>query len=151
MDKNVKTYLEFINETEIPAIYNTNFQGMVQGAIANIHAQIMAIATQLAEEKKARNPYRYGDKDTIVEEVDITRALNIVFHSNWKKLLKSGDVQNWAKASVERAQKLDDRSNKKNERARRKLGGDKQDNYNVQFQSQEMSRNTGSDGPGSNQ
>ena len=79
---NVKSYSDFINEKEQKVVYPTNFSGMVQGAVSSIHSQVMAIAQELANEKLARNPYRYEDADKVggVEEVDITRALNLIFH-----------------------------------------------------------------------
>jgi hypothetical protein len=141
MKRNVKKYSEFINETEQKVIYNTNFSGMVQGAVSNIYSQILAIAQELSNEKKLRNPYRYGDVAQ-VEEVDITRAINMIFHSDWKKSVKAGEVQEWAKECIRRAGKHDDRSNKKNDRALRSMTTGN-DNYKdiIQLNSIENSRN----------
>lgn len=152
MKNNVKTYDQFINESEEKVVYPTNFTGMVQGAVSNIHSQIMAIAKMMADEKEARNPHRYKNAEKIggVEEVDITRAINLIFHSDWKNMLKQHNVQEWAKSCIERASKHDERSDKKNQRALRTMGGQK-DEYNVNLGPQGYSRNSGSDGPGSNQ
>jgi hypothetical protein len=151
MKKNVKTYTEFLNEKEQPVVYPTNFSGMVQGAVNAIHSQVMAIARQMAEEKAARNPYRYDDADKIaeVQEVDVTRALNLIFHSDWKKMLKNHQVQEWAKSCIDRASKHDDRANKKNQRALRSMKGSK-DSYKTDLGSQGFSRDSGSSGMGKN-
>lgn len=152
MAREIKTYLEFINEKEQKVVYPTNFKGKVQGAISSIHSQIMAIALELANEKAARNPYRYKAADKIgnIQEVDITRAINLIFHSDWKKLLKAHNVQAWTQKSLERAGKLDERSDKKNQRAmRQNLGG--KDDHRVNLGSQGYSRDSGSFGSGSNQ
>lgn len=149
--RNVKTYSEFVNETEQKVVYPTNFSGMVQGAVNSIHSQVMAIARQMAEEKAARNPYRYDDAEKVaeVQEVDITRALNLIFHSDWKKMLKNHQVQEWAKSCIERASKHDERADKKNQRALRSMQGGK-DNYKTDLGNQGFSRESGSDGSGSN-
>lgn len=150
-NKNIKSYSEFVNETEQKVVYPTNFTGMVQGAVNAIHSQVMAIARQMAEEKAARNPYRYKDADKVaeVQEVDITRALNLIFHSDWKKMLKNHQVQEWAKTCIERASKHDERSNKKNQRALRSMNKGK-DSYKVDLGKQGFSRESGSDGIGNN-
>jgi hypothetical protein len=150
--KNVKTYGEFINETEQKVVYPTNFSGMVQGAVNSIHSQVMAIARQMAEEKAARNPYRYKDSEKVaeVQEVDITRALNLIFHSDWKNMLKQHRVQEWAKSCIDRASKHDERSNKKNQRALRSMNG-KKDTNKIDLGDQGFSRESGSTGAGSNQ
>ena len=142
-DKNIKSYSEFVNETEQKVVFNTNFTGMVQGAVNSIHSQVMAIAKMMADEKAARNPYRYEDADKTggVEEVDIARAMNLIFHSDWKNMLKNHQVQQWAKSCIERAGKHDERSEKKNQRALRTQGGNQDDNYNVDLGSIQNSRN----------
>lgn len=142
-DKNVKSYSEYISEAERPVVFNTNFQGMVQGAVGSIHSQIMAIAKMMADEKMARNPHRYSQADTTggVEEVDITRAINLIFHSDWKNHLKGHHVHQWAKTCIEKAGKHDDRSNKKNQRSMRTQSGEQKDNYKVDLGSIENSRN----------
>jgi len=144
-NKNVKSYGEFVNETEQKVVYNTNFAGMVQGAVGSIHAQVMAIAKMMADEKEARNPHRYkvADKTSGVEEVDITRALNLIFHSDWKNHLKSHQVHQWAKSCIDRAGKHDERSNKKNQRALRTQGGQQEDNYTIDLGTQGFSRDSG--------
>ena len=143
MKNNVKTYLEFVNEKEQAVVYPTNFKGMVQGAVSSIHSQIMAIAREMAMEKQARNPYRYKNADNKtgeVSEVDISRALNLIFHSDWKKYLKSQDVRGWARHCLERAQTHDDRANKKNQRAMRSALKNK-DTWKTDLGKQGFSRN----------
>lgn len=145
-NKNVKSYSDFVNETEHKIVFNTNFVGMVQGAVNSIHSQVMAIAKMMADEKEARNPYRYQDADNKtggVEAVDITRALNLIFHSDWKNMLKQHQVNQWAKTCIERAGKHDERSNKKNQRALRTNSGSQDDNYKVELGSQGFSRDLG--------
>lgn len=124
MKGRAKTYSQFINETEIKVVYPTNFSGMVRGAVGNIQGQILAIAKEMAAEKQARNPYRYNDNGTKIggiDEVDIARAINLIFHSDWKNYLKKQDVRGWAKKCMERANKHDERANKKNQRAMRSM------------------------------
>jgi hypothetical protein len=132
--KYLKPYSEFsLNETEQKVVYPTNFAGMVRGAIANIHSQILAIAQELANEKIARNPYRYSNADVKIgniQEVDIARAINLIFHSDWKKKMKDQDIRGWARESIERATKHDDRANKKNQRALRSINK-KKDEYSM--------------------
>tara|TARA_Y100000389_G_scaffold195186_2_gene226239 strand:+ start:2976 stop:3443 length:468 start_codon:yes stop_codon:yes gene_type:complete len=152
-DREIKSYIDYIKESEQKVVYPTNFTGKVQGAIASIHSQVMAIALELANEKQARNPQRYKDADNKVggiEEVDITRAMNLIFHSEWKKLLKTHNVQEWTRKSLERSVKLDERSSKKNQRAMRSKSTGK-DHYKVDLGTQGYSRDSGSDGGGSNQ
>lgn len=144
MKRNVKTYHEFVNEKEIPVVYPTNFSGMVQGAVSNIHSQIMAIARELAAEKEARNPYRYKDangKVGGVEDVDIARAINLIFHSDWKKYLKNRDVRGWVKMCIERAKTHDDRASKKNQRALRSAQGKSKDTWRSDLGNYGFSRN----------
>jgi hypothetical protein len=144
-NNNIKSYSDFVNETEQKVVHNTNFAGMVQGAVASIHSQVLAIAKAMADEKEARNPYRYQDADKIggVEEVDITRALNLIFHSDWKNHLKAHNIQEWAKSCIERAGKHDERADKKNQRALRSNGGKEDDSYKVDLGSQGFSRDLG--------
>jgi len=134
-----------INEAEQKVVYNTNFTGMVQGAVGSIHSQVMAIAKSMADEKEARNPHRYkvADKTSGVEEVDITRALNLIFHSDWKNMIKGHHVHQWAKSCIDRATKHDERSNKKNQRAIRTQSGQQLDNYKVDLGTQGHSRDLG--------
>jgi len=152
VEDNFKSYLEHINEKEQKVVYPTNFKGKVQGAISSIHSQIMAIALELANEKAARNPYRYNSADKIgeIQEVDVTRAINLIFHSDWKKLLKAHNVQEWTQKSLERAGTLDERADKKNQRAMRQ-NIDKNDSHKVDLGNQGYSRDSGSTGAGSNQ
>lgn len=154
MKRNVKTYNQFLNESEQKVVYPTNFGGMVQGAISSIHSQIMAIARQMAEEKLARNPSRYTDTEKIggVEEVDIARAINLIFHSDWKTMMKEHNIKEWARLSLERAGKHDDRSDKKNQSALRANGQQNvKDEFKVELDQQGFSRDSGSEGAGSNQ
>lgn len=145
MKRNVKKYSEFINEKEQHVVYPTNFSGMVQGAVSGIQSQILAIARELAFEKAARNPYRYVNSATKigeVDEVDISRAINLIFHSDWKKYLKNRDIRGWSKKCIERASKHDDRANKKNQRAMRALSKQK-DSWKTDLGNMGFSRNNG--------
>ena len=78
--RHIKKIDDFLNEEKDNVVYNTNYTSMVNGAISNLYTNIMAIAQELANEKLARDPYNnVGD----IEEVDISRALNLIFHSDW--------------------------------------------------------------------
>ena len=128
----VKSYSEFVNEGTKEVVYPTNFKGMVQSTLASVYTSVMAIAQELANEKAARNPSRYTGT---IEEVDITRALNMIFHSDWKKKLKQKALGQMMLKSAERAGKQDAVIAKKNQRAMGRMLGDKKFNLDVDKQS----------------
>ena len=147
MERKIKTYDDFINESTKEVVYPTNFKGMVQGALGGLYTSIMAIARELANENAARNPSRY---DGNVQEVDITRAMNMIFHSDWKKKMKSQALDQVMKSSMERAGKQDTVIAKKNQRAMGRMMGDKEFNLNVDNSSVRFSDEKGN-GTGKNQ
>lgn len=128
MEKKIKTYHQFINESTKEVVYPTNFKGMVQSAISGMYTSIIAIARELANEKAARNPSRYSGE---IQEVDITRAMNMIFNNDWKKKIKSQALGQVLMKSVERAGKQDDVIAKKNQRAIGRSMGDKEFNLNI--------------------
>lgn len=145
--KNLESFEEFIFEKK-NQVYVTNYTGMVQSAIASLYTSVMAIAQELANEKAARNPNRHNGK---VEEVDITRAMNLIFHSDWKKKMKQqliGQVMNSAR---ERASKQDKVAVKRNQRAMGRNLGDEKFNVDIEKSSVRFSDERGGVGPGSNQ
>jgi hypothetical protein len=144
----VKSYKEFVNEATKEVVYPTNFKGQVQGALASIYTSVMAIAQDLANEKAARNPGRY---DGTIEEVDITRAMNMIFHSDWKKKLKQKALGQMMNKSMERAAKQDNVIAKKNQRAMGRMMGDKDFNIEIGKSSVRFSDDRTGSGPGSNQ
>lgn len=146
--KPVKSYSEFINEATREVVYPTNFKGMVQSSLASIYTSVMAIAQELANEKAARNPSRYNGS---IEDVDITRALNMIFHSDWKKKLKQKALGQMMVKSAERAGKQDAVIAKKNQRAMGRMLGDKKFNLDIDKSSVRFSDERGGAGPGSNQ
>lgn len=144
--KHINNFESFINE-ERDAIYNTNYTGMVNGTVANLYNSIMAIAQSLCDEKATRDPYNNSGE---IEEVDISRALNLIFHSNWKKNLKSRCIQSLQMNAAERAKKRDDLSNKKNHKALARLSkGD--GTIDIDRSTVRFSDDTIGTGPGSNQ
>ncbi|CAB4175504.1 hypothetical protein UFOVP972_223 [uncultured Caudovirales phage] len=147
MERKIKTYHQYINESTKEVVYPTNFKGMVQSALGGLYTSIMAIARELANEKAARNPSRY---DGNVQEVDITRAMNMIFHSDWKKMIKSQALGQVMKHSMERAGKQDDVIAKKNQRAIGRSMGDREFNVDVNKSSVRFSDERGG-GTGSNQ
>jgi len=147
MERNIKTYHQFINEATKEVVYPTNFKGMVQGALGGLYTSIMSIARELANEKAARNPNRY---DGHVQEVDITRAMNMIFHSDWKKKMKAQALDQVMKNSMERAGKQDAVIAKKNQRAIGRSMGDKEFNLDIDKSSVRFSDKRGG-GTGSNQ
>jgi hypothetical protein len=147
MERKIKTYHQYINESTKEVVYPTNFKGMVQGALGGLYTSIMAIARELANEKAARNPSRY---DGNIQEVDITRAMNMIFHSDWKKKMKSQALDQVMKSSMERAGKQDTVIAKKNQRAMGRMMGDKEFNLNVDKSSVRFSDEKGN-GTGKNQ
>lgn len=146
--KAVKSYSEFVNEGTREVVYPTNFKGMVQSSLASIYTSVMAIAQELANEKAARNPSRYTGS---IEDVDITRALNMIFHSDWKKKLKQKALGQMMVKSAERAGKQDAVIAKKNQRAMGRMLGDKKFNLDIDKSSVRFSDERGGAGPGSNQ
>jgi hypothetical protein len=128
MKRIVKSYSQFLNEATKNVVYPTNFQGMVQSALAGLYSSVMAIAQELANEKAARNPQRY---DGSIEEIDITRAMNMIFHSDWKKQMKKKALSQMSLKSSERAGKQDEVINKKNLRAMGRMMGDKKFNVDI--------------------
>lgn len=144
----VKSYREFVNEGTKEVVYPTNFKGMVQSALSGVYTSVMAIAQELANEKAARNPNRYNGT---IEDVDITRALNMVFHSDWKKKLKKKALDQMILGSTERAAKQDAVIAKKNQRAMGRMLGDKDFNLDIDKSSVRFSDQRGGMGPGSNQ
>ena len=148
MENRVKSYQEFINEETKQVVYPTNFKGMVQSALAGIYTSVMAIAQELANEKAARNPARY---DGSIQDVDITRAMNLIFHSDWKKKLKQKGLGQLMYSSMERAGKQDDVVAKKNQIALGRSNGDKEFKVDVDKSSVRFSDKSSGSGPGSNQ
>ena len=146
-NREIKTYEQFINEATKNVVYPTNFQGMVQSALAGLYSSIMAIAQELANEKAARNPQRY---DGTIAEVDITRAMNMIFHSDWKKQMKKKALGQIVNKSMERAGKQDKVVNQKNIKAMGRMIGDKKFDLDVDKSSVRFSDKKG-DGRGSNQ
>jgi hypothetical protein len=144
----IKTYSEFILEGTKEVVYPTNFKGMVTSALSGVYTSVMAIAQELANEKAARNPARY---DGTIEEIDITRAMNLIFHSDWKKKLKSKALGQMLNKSVERAGKQDDVVARKNQRAMVRSLGDKSFNLDLDKKSARFSDTRTGEGPGSNQ
>lgn len=142
----IDSFESFINE-ERDAVYNTNYTGMANSAVANLYTSVMALSQELANEKAARDPYNNkGD----VEEVDISRAINLIFHSNWKKNLKNKCLQGIQANAAERAGKRDELSNKKNHKALAKLN--KGDNtISIDKSMVRFSDDSIGTGPGSNQ
>jgi len=141
MERKIKSYNQFINEATKEVVYPTNFKGMVQGALAGLYSQIMAIARELANEKAARNPNRYnGD----IQEVDITRAMNMIFHSDWKKNIKQQAIDQVMRNSTGRAAKQDNVVAKKNLRALGRSMGDKDFNLSIDKSSVRFSDEKGS-------
>jgi hypothetical protein len=148
MENKVKSYSEFISEATKEVVYPTNFKGMVQSALAGVYTSVMAIAQELANEKAARNPSRY---DGTIEDVDVTRAMNLIFHSDWKKKLKQKALGQMMYKSMERAGKQDDVVAKKNQRAMGRMLGDKGFNLDIDKSQARFSDDRTGSGPGSNQ
>lgn len=121
MERKIKTYSQFINESTKEVVYPTNFKGMVQGALGGLYTSIIAIARELANEKAARNPSRYSGE---LQEVDITRAMNMIFHSEWKKNMKKQAIGEVMRLSGERAEAQDGVVDRKNQLALGRSFGD---------------------------
>jgi hypothetical protein len=147
MKRNIKTYDDFINESTKEVVYPTNFKGMVQSALSGLYTQIIAIAQELANEKAARNPNRYSGS---IQEVDITRAMNMIFHSDWKKKMKERAIGDVLQSSMTRAGKQDEVIGKKNLRALGRSNGDKDFQLDIDKSSVRFSDERGK-GAGSNQ
>lgn len=147
MERKIKTYRQFINESIKDVVYPTNFKGMVQGALGGLYTSVIAIARELANEKAARNPSRYSGE---IQEVDVTRAMNMIFHSDWKKKMKAQALDQVMKLSMDRAEKQDMVIAQKNQRAIGRSMGDKEFNLDIDKASVRFSDTRG-EGSGSNQ
>ena len=147
MERRIKTYYQFINESTREVVYPTNFKGMVQGALGGLYTSVIAIARELANEKAARNPSRYSGE---IQEVDVTRAMNMIFHSDWKKKMKAQALDQVMKLSIDRAEKQDNVIAQKNQRALGRSMGDKEFNVDIDKSSVRFSDTKG-EGSGSNQ
>ena len=148
MKNHVPSFDDFVNESTKEVVYPTNFKGMVQSALSGLYTQIIAIAQELANEKAARNPNRYSGT---IQEVDITRAMNMIFHSDWKKKIKERAIGSVLQNSMARAGKQDDVIGKKNLRALGRSNGDKDFNVDIDKSSVRFSDKRAGGGPGSNQ
>ena len=124
MERKIKTYSQFINESTKEVVYPTNFKGMVQGALSGLYTSVIAIARELANVKAARNPSRYSGE---LQEVDITRAMNMIFHSEWKKNMKKQAIGEVMRLSGDRANSQDEVVAKKNDKALR----NSKDEFNI--------------------
>jgi hypothetical protein len=147
-NRKIKTYNDFVNESTKEVVYPTNFKGMVQSALSGLYTQIIAIAQELANEKAARNPSRYSGT---IQEVDITRSMNMIFHSDWKKKIKERAIGDVLQSSMARAGKQDEVIGKKNLRALGRSNGDKDFNVDLDKSSVRFSDKRAGTGPGSNQ
>ncbi len=148
MKNRAQSYSEFIGESTKEVVYPTNFKGMVQGALSGLYTSVMAIAQELANEKAARNPHRY---DGSIQDVDITRAMNMIFHSDWKKKLKKRALDQMLNKSMDRAGKQDAVIAKKNQRAMGRMLGDKKFDLDIDKSSVRFSDDLSGTGSGSNQ
>lgn len=148
MEDELKSYDDFINEVTKEVVYPTDFKGMVQVALSGVYTSIMSIAQELANEKAARNQTRY---DGTIEDIDITRAMNMVFHSNWKAKLKEKALSQMMNSSIERAGKKDDVVAQKNQRALGRQNGDKDFGDKIDTSGTRFSDERDGTGPGSNQ
>jgi hypothetical protein len=146
--RKIQTYDDFINESTREVVYPTNFKGMVQSALSGLYTQVIAIAQELANEKAARNPSRYSGA---IQEVDITRAMNMIFHSDWKKKMKERAIGEVLQNSMARAGKQDEVIGKKNLRALGRSKGDKDFQVDIDKSSVRFSDKREGTGPGSNQ
>lgn len=142
----IEDFSSFVNE-EKDAIYNTNYTGMVNSAVANLYTSIMAIAQAMCDEKTTRDPYNNNGE---VEEVDISRAMNLIFHNNWKKNLKTRCIGDLQRNATERASKRDELANKKNHKALAKLNKNN-NTINIDKSTVRFSDDYMGTGPGSNQ
>jgi hypothetical protein len=147
MKDHLDSFDDFIFEKK-NQVYVTNYTGMAQSAIAGIYTSVLAIAQQIANEKAVRNPNRHNGK---IEEVDITRAMNLIFHSDWKKKMKQQLVGQMMNNAAERAGKQDKVSAKKNQRAMGRNLGDEKFNVDIDKSSVRFSDDRTGFGPGSNQ
>jgi hypothetical protein len=146
-NKHIKSFNEHINEERSTPV-ETNYSGMVSSTLSNLYTQVLAIAQQLANEKAADGtPDATGE----IQEVDISRALNLIFHSDWKNNIKQQCIAQVQMNAAERAKKQDDLSNKKNHKALANMGDNGFNNLEVDKSQVRFSDDYSGNGPGSNQ
>ena len=144
--KHIKGFSEYINEDRGAPI-DINYSGMVVGAMSNLYTSVLAIAQQFANEKAADGtPDATGE----IQEIDISKALNLMFHSDWKRNFKEQCLARVQMNAGERAKKQDDLSNKKNDKALANMGDNSFDN-GIDKSTVRFSDDYAGSGPGSNQ
>jgi hypothetical protein len=146
--KYINSFNEHINEERSVPV-ETNYTGMVSTALNNIYTQVLAIAQQLANEKYADGtPGATGE----IQEVDISRAMNLIFHSDWKNNFKAQCIAKAQMNAAERSRKQDELSNKKNEKALANMGDNSfSQHQNIDKSTVRFSDDRSGSGPGSNQ
>ena len=145
-NKHIKRFEDHVNEDRtVP--FETGYSGMVSSTLNNLYTQVLAIAQQIANEKVVdKTPGATGE----IQEVDISKALNLIFHSDWKKNIKQQCIAKAQMNAAERAKKQDDLSNKKNDKAMAKMK-DSGFDPTIDKSTVRFSDDRGGSGPGSNQ
>lgn len=144
--KHIKSFNEHINEHRDAPI-EINYSGMVNGALSSLYTSVLAIAQQFANEKMAdKTPDATGE----IQEIDISKALNLMFHSDWKKNIKQQCLSKVQMNAGERASKQDELSNRKNDKAMANMGDNSFD-HGIDKSTVRFSDDNMGTGPGSNQ
>lgn len=92
--------------------FDPKFASKVATLAAYIKDQIEGIAQDLAIEKHLRDPKNYPD--TTVTEIDRSRALKLIFHTDWKNHIINGEGGVFVQNARQKAEKKDDQAHKKN-------------------------------------
>ena len=114
MKKHVKGFDEYITEGKLDKKpFEPKFAYKAATLAAYIRDQIESIAADLALEKHLRDPKNYQEPE--VTEVDRSRALQLIFHKEWKKKLAEGRGDEFVLNARNKAEKKDTQARKKND------------------------------------
>jgi hypothetical protein len=125
--KNVLSYDEFheLNEGKLDKKpFDPKFAYKAATTAAYIKDQIESIAMDLAMEKHLSDPKNYPEP--IVTDIDRSRALKFIFHSDWKDNIIQGKGDEFVMNVRSKAEKKDEQVRKNNTKTHLNLSNDDQ-------------------------
>ena len=125
MRRAVKSYYEFITEGKLEKkLFVPKFAYKAATTAAYIKDQIESMAMELAVEKHLRDPKNYPEP--IVTEVDRSRAMKFIFHSDWKRHIIEGRGNEFVMNVRSKAEKKDDQIRKENTKITLRMRNDEE-------------------------
>lgn len=92
--------------------FDPHFAVKASTLAAYLKDQIESIAQDLAMEKHLRDPKNYPSSE--VTDIDRSRAMQLIFHSDWRKLIIDGKGGEFVNNARHKAEKKDKAAHKKN-------------------------------------